>query len=296
MRWLKHITTTRRDEKIASYMDAAKNPIEAYGFWWLLVEVIAEQMEKGDNKCSVSYTLARWSRELHCHHHTVKKYLSLLSTNNLIKVLPDAYPAVTQPLPGAYPAVTQPLPDSYWGGYEQGNDQVTIESLLSKKGVAIRVIIPNLLKYRDEFSRKSGVSPERVRSESGQTPTQEGEGDRERDRNTERDINTTTPTPAGGKVVCPQDFVPDETIPVRCKRAGITSDPCDPVVIQNFVAYYQGAGKQSANWQAEYFRWVLRESQYQKSGGSNEKRSSSRRQSGAEILAESCKGAFERSG
>jgi len=116
VKWLKHITATRRDEKVAAYIDAAKNPIEAYGFWWMVLEIIAEQMDPGDQKCSVTYSLPHWSRLLYSHHHKVVTLLSNL----------------------------------------EGNSLVTLQYASSNSVKMITVTVPNLLKYRDEYSRKSG--------------------------------------------------------------------------------------------------------------------------------------------
>lgn len=116
MKWLKHMTATRRDEKVSAYLDAAKNPIEAYGFWWMVLEIVAEQMEPGSEKCSVTYSLPHWSRLLYSHHHKVTSLLGNL----------------------------------------EGNGLVTLQYGSSNGVQLVTVTIPNLLKYRDEYSRKSG--------------------------------------------------------------------------------------------------------------------------------------------
>lgn len=130
MKWFKHMTATRHNEKIAAYLDVSRDPMEAYGFWWMILETIAEQMEPGEPKCSVTYSLPRWSRLLNCHHHKVTTLLSNL----------------------------------------EGNGLVTLQYSASKSTKLITVTIPNLLKYRDEYSRKSGYtsgkSPEHVRTRS----------------------------------------------------------------------------------------------------------------------------------
>ena len=128
MRWVKHMTRSRIDERLSALIDNAG--IEGYGFWWLLVEVIAEQMDESD-KCSVTYSLPQWSRLLYSHHHKVSNLLGKLEVTGLIQV----------------------------------------EKTLGK----IEVKIPNLLKYRDEYSKKSGQrkdkNPERVRSKIIDTDT-----------------------------------------------------------------------------------------------------------------------------
>jgi len=87
MRWFKHISVARRDEKIAAYLDDCKRPLEAYGFWWSLVEIIAEKLDPKTRKCSVTYSLTRWSRELYCHHHSVGNYMGKLESNGLVTIV-----------------------------------------------------------------------------------------------------------------------------------------------------------------------------------------------------------------
>ena len=82
MRWLKHMTATRRDEKVAAFLDQAG--LEGYGFWWMLLEVIAEHMQQGNPKCSATYSLPQWSRLLYSHHHRVSKHLGNLEGNGLV--------------------------------------------------------------------------------------------------------------------------------------------------------------------------------------------------------------------
>jgi len=108
--------------------------ITAYGFYWLLTEVIAESMDKTD-RCELTHSVSQWARLLFCHHHAVKKYFAALSK--------PVYPTVTQELPGSYPT---------------SNSLVTLEY----DGSNVTVKIPNLLKYRDEYSKRSGQTPEQL--------------------------------------------------------------------------------------------------------------------------------------
>jgi hypothetical protein len=113
---------------MAAYLDACgKDAMEGYGFWWMLLEIVADQMAKGDDKCSVTYSLPQWSHHLYCHHNKVGKYLGKLEVTGLVTVKSD-----------------------------KGKIEVTIH---------------NLLKYRDEYSRKSGQSQERVRTKKQNTDT-----------------------------------------------------------------------------------------------------------------------------
>jgi len=84
--------------------------LEASGFWWRILEIVALQMSNDNEKCSATYALSRWARLCYCHHHTVSKYLGKLEVMGMVTV-----------------------------GYSEGKVEVTI---------------PNLLKYRDEYSKK----------------------------------------------------------------------------------------------------------------------------------------------
>ncbi len=44
MRWLKHMTSTWDDEKIAAVVDELG--LEGYGFWWRILEIIATQLDE----------------------------------------------------------------------------------------------------------------------------------------------------------------------------------------------------------------------------------------------------------
>lgn len=161
MRWFKHMTATRRDEKISAYLDdAGKNSIEAYGFWWMLLEIIADQMSKDDAKCFATYSLPQWSRLLSSHHNKVIKYLSMLENSGLIHVSKESM----DQLPNDYPSVTPPVTSPLLGGVTGG---VTDKYRKGK----LRVTVPNLLKYRDEYSKKSGQTPDNVRSKKQNTDT-----------------------------------------------------------------------------------------------------------------------------
>jgi len=71
MKWFKHMSSSRHDEKISALEDRAG--IEGYGFYFKVLEVVAEVMDASDN-CYVTYSLSRWGRQLNI---TSKKFLTL---------------------------------------------------------------------------------------------------------------------------------------------------------------------------------------------------------------------------
>lgn len=119
MKWIKHQTATRRDEKIARLIgDGGEAGMARYGLYWAVQEIIADQMEGSDPSCSVIYPISVWSHLLVTRASLVERSLLTLAVTGL----------------------------------------VTVE----RHGSDIRVTNCNLLKYRDDYSRKSGHAPDKV--------------------------------------------------------------------------------------------------------------------------------------
>jgi hypothetical protein len=116
------MAVSHQDSKISRLLDSSG--LAGYGAWWILLEIIAGEMGKEDQKCSAEHSLTQWSRFLRCHPNQAKSYLKSMQSAGL----------------------------------------VDIEIIQSR----YRVSVSNLLKYRDEHSRKSGHAPESVRTNSSQ--------------------------------------------------------------------------------------------------------------------------------
>jgi hypothetical protein len=125
MRWMKHLTTARNDERLQE-IRSQYGP-EGYGLWWLICEIVAEQMDETD-KCEVSYPMSAWAAKLQ---------ISKRKTTDFFRELSDIYLIFLE--------------------YDNSN-------CVGK----IKIKIPKLLKYRDEYSKKlrtnSGVTPDKIRS------------------------------------------------------------------------------------------------------------------------------------
>lgn len=134
VKWFKHMSATRRDERIASLID--EHGFEGYGFFWAVLEVIAEQMPPIGDKYEVGYSLKRWSQMLDCHPNKAGKYLRALGVHGLVS-------------------------------YKSSEGRLWVGS-------------PNLLKYRDEYSKKSRQGTESRR----RVASSEGEGETEGERET----------------------------------------------------------------------------------------------------------------
>lgn len=115
------MTATRRDEKIARLIsDGGEKAMARYGLYWMVQEIIAEQMEGKEPSCSVCYPISVWAQLLVTRGSLVFSTLSTLAVTGVVTVERD------------------------------GND--------------IRVTNRKLLKYRDEYARKSGQTPDKLRT------------------------------------------------------------------------------------------------------------------------------------
>lgn len=146
MKWFKHLSNSMDDEKIAALI--CNGGMEMYGYWWAVLEIVARHVDK-NNKCSVAYPIAHWSRLLYTPYQRVTNVLGNLEATGLLQ--------------------------------------------LSKEGTTYTVTISNLLKYRDEYSKKSGVSPDKK-------PTDSGAKKQKQNIDTEKD-NTTTTTRAENQLL-----------------------------------------------------------------------------------------------
>jgi hypothetical protein len=119
MRWLKHMTATWDDERIARLVDEGGDKgLALYGAYWRILEIVASKMDGPDPSCSCQYSVTRWSVLMSVRGSLLRHYLG-----HLVKC-----------------------------------DLLSVEWI----GTDVRVTIPKLLKYRDEYSRKSGHAAEKV--------------------------------------------------------------------------------------------------------------------------------------
>ncbi|MGZ8184412.1 MAG: hypothetical protein ACXWT1_20910 [Methylobacter sp.] len=71
MKWFKHQSTARNDERIARLED--KCGLEGYGFYFKMLEIVAEVIDSTD-RCAVTYSISRWGRQTNI---STKKFLFL---------------------------------------------------------------------------------------------------------------------------------------------------------------------------------------------------------------------------
>lgn len=118
MKWFKHQSTARNDEKLSRLED--KCGLEGYGFYFKMLEIVAEVLDQS-NKCEVTYSLSRWGRQANI---TSKKWLFLSSCCGDVGLM-----------------IVQRLSD---------------ESSMNDWQISVK--IPNLLKYRDNHTRNLQVT------------------------------------------------------------------------------------------------------------------------------------------
>jgi hypothetical protein len=121
MRWFKHLTAARKDEKMARLFD--RSGYQGRGLWWTLLEIVAGQMDGSSQRCSLKYSVKTWAAELQMLPQNVLKQLTVLKEVGLITLI---------------------------------------------VGDEIEVSIPNLLRYRDEYTAKTATAG-RAKGGSGQS-------------------------------------------------------------------------------------------------------------------------------
>jgi len=131
---------------------------EGYGVWWIILEVIASQMDTTD-KCSANYSAKKWGSFCGFSAKRFQKVAEKLAEFSSISV--------------------------------------------KKTGEFLEIECHNLLKYRDEYSKKSGQTPDKVRSKIQKQIQKQKQ-------NTEKNNNLSSGKPAdecfGLESVTAQDF------------------------------------------------------------------------------------------
>ncbi len=78
MRWFKHLSASNRDEKLRRIQD--EFGIEGYGLYWIILETIAEKMDKKDCT-SMTFSLKNWKKITGVSDKKLRKFLTF--SNNL---------------------------------------------------------------------------------------------------------------------------------------------------------------------------------------------------------------------
>jgi hypothetical protein len=166
VRWVKHLSMAHADEEI-DRLCQAHGPA-GYGIWWFIIEDIASAMDGAKAEPSAEHSLLRWAEVCYTNTQKFKNVLSYL-TPHLVKAewmntgsraRRDTNRRATRGQPKNNPSPTRE------------------ERVRNPRGTRLKLTVPNILKYRDEYSRKSGVTPDNVAPKS--------ESDQSQSRNRER--------------------------------------------------------------------------------------------------------------
>lgn len=146
MKWFKHDTDAHRSEGLTALQ--AKLGLGALGRWWVLLEIIAEKMDSTD-KCSVEYPVRWWCEKLQYSPRELWDFLKTCEQH--CKILVETSPELDASL-------------------------TRTESKLQSNSIAlkhelIRVLVPNLLKKRDEYHEKSRQTPSQIKKEDKEIDT-----------------------------------------------------------------------------------------------------------------------------
>jgi len=77
MKWFRHLTEAANDEFLADILE--RYGLEIYGFYWRIVEIIANQMKRGSDRCSVVYSYRRWLRDTYTTKRKFDLFLNILN-------------------------------------------------------------------------------------------------------------------------------------------------------------------------------------------------------------------------
>jgi len=127
VRWFKHRSDAADDESLAAMID--KFGVAAYGIYWIILEKIAAQMD-ASGCTSVQYPVKKWQNFTGTSPALLRKVTGFLSEPK---------------------------------NFRSGNAVFSLKN----EGNLLEISCPKLLKYRDEYTRKTSTG---VRSVSGETP------------------------------------------------------------------------------------------------------------------------------
>ena len=142
MKWFKHMTNSHDDEGLAHIIDVYG--AKGFGIWWLLLEIIAGQMDKTD-KCSVKYPEKRWCKLL----GTRKEYLRQILTS-----FADHLDIIVR----------------------SSSDDPRMNQ--SSSSIHLEIKIPNLLKFRDNYTKDLVVTDKFLPSIEVEVEVEEEEEER----------------------------------------------------------------------------------------------------------------------
>ena len=149
MKYIKHMCNCS-DDAFLEQMEKDLG-LEAYARWWKMLEVIGRAMEKDRNDPSAEHTVEKWCQYLKAKRKTLDIFLDYCRKKE--KIYTEYSGNIVATLPECSGNVA--------GTFPQASNNI------------LRIICPNIMKLRDEYSRKSGHRPD--------NPSEEKEEEIEKD-------------------------------------------------------------------------------------------------------------------
>lgn len=137
MKWFKHFTHASNGDTITKI--EREFGLEGYARWFKLLEIIGRGMD-GTDRCSAKYHINDWCAFLKCKPNKFRTFVERLAD------------------------VSETFVE------RSGNVSQTYGE---HSGDVYEIKVPNLLKIRDEYSKKSGQDPESVRPKEGEGNSKE---------------------------------------------------------------------------------------------------------------------------
>ena len=147
MRWMKHLTTAGRDEKLRQIID--NFGMEGYGAYWLILEAIGEKITKeitDPDQVFLTLSERNWRKFV---NFSPKKFQKFLESSKKLKL--------------------------FFPVFDKENPKL------------ITIKCPKLLKYRDEYTGRGKKTPDKILTKSGVAPDKVRRDSRPRDRDRDRD-------------------------------------------------------------------------------------------------------------
>lgn len=85
MKWIKHdVTTTRNSKEISIFL--SETGLEGYGFYWRVLEIIAEQIDADNISDTVTFPLKTWCKLIGNRPQTIRKLAGMSDVLDVFEV------------------------------------------------------------------------------------------------------------------------------------------------------------------------------------------------------------------
>lgn len=230
MKWFKHDTDCDRSEGLSYLID--QEGFAGYGRWFRLLEIVAEKMDSS-NRCHAEYSVKKWCSLLGLKPKTLRAFFEL--TQNKLKTNVVGYD------------------NELKTNSEPTDNELRMKSEFSE--LIIKIEIPNLLKKRDDYSKKSGQNSDKLPTKS----SLEVDTDKEVRSKKEEDTKSTSPLKAKvkkekkPKTDIPPDFGISEKVRFWAKAKGHSNLEDH---LESFKRKVAAKGYQYVDWDSAFMEAI----------------------------------------